>query len=156
MRRSFVVFLALGVALCVSAAGTGASQAGEPVALNVEYDVPVYGAKDAAVRVQRGVDLETKLRAKSSLRVAAGSARSRDLPFSAFAMRAAERGVGSHDTEVTVHVPSPTGAASSSLADFKADAAFLEQLGQAQDLQEQRFLGELGKVATQLGNRGGA
>ena len=156
MCRSFLLFVALGVAICVSAIGAGATQAGEPIALNVEYDVPVYGAKDAAVLVQRGVDLESKLRTKSSLRAAASSGHARGSPFSAFAMRAAEQGAGSHDTEVTVHVPSPTAAASTALSDLKADAAFLEQLARAQDLQEQRFLGEVEKVAGLLGNKGGA
>lgn len=154
MRRSFVLYVSLGVAACVSAAGAGAAQAGEPLALNVEYDVPVYGATDAAVRVQRGVDLEAKVRAKSSFRAVAGSDRSRHSPFSALAMRAAEPDVGSNDAEVTVHVPSPTAGANTALADFKADAAILLQLARAQDLQEQRFVGQLQTVENELKHGG--
>ena len=156
MCRVFVAFLAFCVASRVCAAGLGAAQAGEPIALNVEYDVPVYGAKDAAVHVQRGLDLEAKLRAKSSLRAAAGMGRARGLPFSALSMRAGEGDKGSHGTEVTVHIPSPTGAATTLLADVRADARMLEQLAQAQDLQEQRFLDEVGKATSQLLHNGDA
>ena len=146
MVRCWVSFIVLYVSSRACAAGLGATQAGEPMAVNVDYDVPVYGARDAAMRVQRGVDLEAKLRATSSLRAVSGLSRRSDLPFSAFSTRAGERDATSQGTVVTVHVPSPVGAAATLLADARADATVLEQLAKAQDLQEQRFLGEVRTV----------
>ena len=62
----------------------------------------------------------------------------------------------SQGTAVTVHVPSPSGTAAALLADARADAAFLEQLAKAQDLQEQRFLSDVGKATVQLHGVAGA
>ena len=62
----------------------------------------------------------------------------------------------SQDTEVTVHVPSPVGTATTLLATARADVALLEQLAQAQDLQEQHFLGEVEKVGSAFGSSNGA
>ena len=149
MHRNFVSIVAFCVAFRACAAGLGATQASEPMVLNVEYDVPVYVAKDAAAYVQRGLDLEAKLQAKSSLRAAVGLGRHQGLPFSALSMRTPEVDAEAHDTEVAVHVPSPTGSASSLLADARDGARMLEQLAQAQDMQEQRFLDEVGAFMSQ-------
>ena len=154
MGRGIVSFIALCAASRVCALAMDAAQAGEPMTLNVDYDVPVYGEKDVAMRVQRNLDLEAKLRAKSSLRATAGHIR--DLPFSAFAARNRGRGMASQDTEVTVHVPSPAGTATTLLATARADVALLEQLAQAQDLQEQHLLGEVEKLGSTFGSANGA
>ena len=152
----FVVSFAAFYVAFAGAAGLGATQAGEPMALNVDYDVPVYAAEDAAAYAQRGLDLEAKLQAKSSLRATVDLGRSPGVPFSALSMRAPEADVGAHDTEVTVHVPSPTGAASILLADARGAAKTLKQLAQAQDLQEQRFLDEVGTFMSHSRNSGDA
>ena len=145
------------VAVCLAygadAIGLGATQAGEPMAVNVDYDVPVYGAMDAAARAQRGLDLEAKLRAKSSLRSIASMDVSSSVPFSALAMRAAEEDMERRDAVVTVHVPSASGAGITALAEVKADASLLEHLAQAQDVQEQKFLDEVEKVTGHLRRR---
>ena len=107
MCRGYVSLILLCAASRIGAVGIGASQAGEPIAVNVEYDVPEFGSKDAAVRAQLGSDLEAKLTTKSSLR--AGAGHRSGSPFSAFALRASDGDVVSQGTAVTVHVPSPSG-----------------------------------------------
>ena len=156
MCRVFVACVAVCLVSGADAIGLGATQAGEPMAVNVDYDVPVYGAMDAAVRAQRGLDLEAKSRAKSSLRSIASLDGSSSVPFSALAMRGRGGDTDAHDAVVTVHVPSPTDAGTTALAEVRANARLLEHLAEAQDLQEQRFLDEIEKVTGQLGRRGGA
>ena len=156
MGRGCVSFILLCGAFRASAVGIGASQAGEPIAVNVEYDVPEFGAKDAAVRAQLGTDVDAKLRTKSSLRAGTGLGHRSISPFSAFAMSANDEAAASQGTVVTVHVPSPSGAAVTLLADARADATLLEQLAKAQDLQEQRFLSDVGKATVQLRGVAGA
>ena len=150
MGRCGASLVALCVAFRACASALGETQAGEPMSVNVDYTVPVFGAKDAAVLAQRGAVLDARLRAKSSLR----SSHLSDSPFAALSVDASAGGMGS--AVVTVHVPSPAGAAAALVADARADAALLGQLAKAQDSQEQRFLGEVRKVAAQLRHAGGA
>ena len=152
MGRRRASLVALCFAFCVCATALGETQAGEPIALNVDYTVPVYGAKDAAELAQRAVALEAGLRAKPSLR-------SSHLPGSAFAALSMDKhagGANSGDTVVTVHVPSPANAATALVADARGDATILEQLANAQDSQEQRFLSEIRKVTAQFRHADGA
>ena len=152
MCRRCASLVALCLAFCVCATALGETQAGEPIALNVDYTVPVYGAKDAAELAQRAVALEAGLRAKPSLR----ASNLPESPFAALSMDNDGGGMGSRDTVVTLHVPSPANGATKSVADAKADAALLGQLANAQDSQEQRFLGELRKLSAEFRHSGGA
>ena len=156
MGRGCVSFILLCVAFRAGAVAMGATQAGEPIAVNVEYDVPAFGAKDAAVRAQLGADFDAKLVTKSSLRAGAGLGHRSGSPFSALALSAKDGDVAAQGTVVTVHVPSPSATAATLLAHARADAAFLEQLAKAQDLQEQRFLSDVGKATIQLHGVAGA
>ena len=152
MGRRRASLVALCVAFCLCATAMGETQAGEPIALNVDYMVPAYGAKDAAMLAQRALALGAGLRAKPSLRASI-------LPeshFAALSMDKYDGGESSRDTVVTVHVPSPANAATRLVADAKADAAMLKRLANAQDSQEQRFLSEFQKVSAELRHVSGA
>ena len=149
-------FSALVAAVCFAfgarAIGLGESQAGEPMTVNVDYTVPAYGVRDVQSLAQRGASSTAQVHAMSlqSSRVPLG-----DAPFAALSEGGTGRGESSSDTIVTVHVPSPTDAASTLIATARADAAVLGQLAEAQDKQEQRFLSEVGRVSTQLRAQGG-
>ena len=136
----FSAFLAAScVAFGARAIGLGEAQAGEPMAVNVEYTVPVYGVRDVPSLEQRVAASGGKLHAKSPLSSRVPLA---EAPFAALSESRVGRAEGSPDTVVTVHVPSPTGAATTLVANARADAAVLGQLAEAQDKQEQRFLSE--------------
>ena len=152
MGRFSAFVAALCFAFCVDAVALGESQAGEPMAVNVEYTVPVYSVKDVQSLTQRGALSGAHLHAKSLL---SSSGLPQNAPFSALSEGRAGRGESSPDTIVTVHVPSPSSAATTLLANARADAAVLGQLAEAQDKQDQRFLSEVGWVSTQLRARGG-
>ena len=152
MGRCVASLVALSVAFRVCASALGEAQAGEPMAVNVDYTVPVYSAKDVAVLAQGGAASEAGLHAKSSLRAGYLS----DLPFAALSTDAGAGGAGSRKTVVTVHVPSPAGAAAALVADARAGAALLEQLAKAQDSQEQRFLDAAGGLTARVRHAGGA
>ena len=152
MSRLSAFLSALCFAFCANAIGLGESQAGEPMTVNVEYTVPVYGAKDVQSLAQRGAASSSKLHAKSMLSSKQSLA---EAPFAALSEGRGVRGKSSSDTIVTVHVPSPAGAATTLIENARADASVLGQLAEAQDKQEQRFLSEIGKVTAQLRTQGG-
>ena len=152
MARFSAFIAASCVAYGVRAIGLGEAQASEPMAVNVEYTVPVYGAKDVLSLAQRGAASGAKLQAKSLLSSRAPLA---EASFAALSDGRVGGGKGSADTIVTVHVPSPIGVASTLVANARADAAVLGQIAEAQDKQEQRFLSEFGKLTTQLRPQGG-
>ena len=152
MGRRCASLVAPCVVFCFCATALGETQAGEPLALNVDYMVPVYGARVAAMLARRAAAFESGLRAKPSLR-------SSRLPGSAFAALSMDKhagGANSGDTVVTVHVPSPANAATALVADARGDATILEQLANAQGSQEQRFLSEIRKVTAQFRHADGA
>ena len=104
MVRGSCVLLLLGALERSSA--QSAWQAGEPIAVNIDYDVPAVSAEAGAMLVQRNAQLEARL-----VQVAAAQRIATKEGFSASSVRSGQRLRGDsmpvEQAEVVVHVPSP-------------------------------------------------
>ena len=89
MSRVSAFLAALCFAFGARAIGLGESQAGEPMAVNVDYTVPAYGVRDVQSLAQRGASSTAQVHAKSlqSPRVLLG-----DAPFAALSESGTGRG----------------------------------------------------------------
>ena len=120
---SRVVLLACAVG---QSAGQSAWQAGEPVPVNIDYDVPALGAEDAAALVQENLQLEARLGHAVPVRRA-----KHKRGFSAAAVRSERSLVGDavppEDVDVVVHVPAPAYGPAQ-------EAAFLDEVGRQVEL----------------------
>ena len=132
--RALVCSLAVTVAYCQDVL-----QAGEPIAVNVEYDVPVHGPVDAAARSGPAVSLMHARQQRAALRGRAGRV------FSALAGSRSTFGANGDHTVVAVHVPPAIGDASA-LNSEESQARVLMQLAQEQELQEQQLLASLDRL----------
>jgi hypothetical protein len=146
--RAVLLLCAVGRSL-----GQSAWQAGEPVAVNIDYDVPVVGAEAGAALMQRNSQLEARLvQAAPAQRLASKGG------FSAASLRSGQRlrgdSVPVEQAEVVVHVPSPAyGPAqeASLLAEVERQLGLLSGLAAKQRMQEDRVLSGaagLAKVAS--------
>ena len=132
--RALVCSLAVTVAYCQDVL-----QAGEPIAVNVEYDVPVHGPVDAAARSGPAVSLMHARQQRAALRGRAGRV------FSALAGSRGTFGANGDHTVVAVHVPPAIGGASAFNSE-ESQAHVLMQLAQEHELQEQQLLASLDRL----------
>jgi hypothetical protein len=146
MVRGSCVLLLLGALERSSA--QSAWQAGEPIAVNIDYDVPAVSAEAGAMLVQRNAQLEARL-----VQVAAAQRFASKGGFSAASVRSGQRLRGDsmpvEQAEVVVHVPSPSygpARAKILLAGMERQLGVLSGLAAKQRAQEDRAL----NVATDL------
>ena len=132
--RAVVCSLALTVAYCQDVL-----QAGEPIAVNVEYDVPVHGPVDAAALSGPAISMMPARQQGAALRGRAGRA------FSALVGSRGTFGAHGGHTVVAVHVPPAIGDASA-LNSEESQAHVLMQLAKEQELQEQQLLASLDRL----------
>ena len=133
MARGFAFVVAC--ALCRGASGV-AQQAGDPVVLNIDYDVPSLGAEAVAAIVQHSAALEAKLTKQSE-----NSKAGHGSGFSALGL--SRDGVPPDDAEIVLHVAAPSVgvAQGASLASHAlSQLASLSGVAQRQQSQELRAL----------------
>ena len=112
MVRGLRVFFASCAIGCSVA--QAAWQAGEPITVNIDYDVPFAPPRAAAAPKLRGFDLKTEVAGRHS-----------KVGFSAAELRGDT--MRPDEAEVVVHVPSPAGAIEEQQVNFVAEAE--RQLG---------------------------
>ena len=143
MVRGYCAFLLLGA--LGRSSGQSAWQAGEPIAVNIDYDVPAVSAEAGAALMQKHKQLEAQLEAQRP-----ASKRG----FSAASMRSQQRLRGDsmpvEEAEVVVHVPSPVygfARAKVLLASMGQQFSVLSGLAAKQGAQENRALNVAEDVA---------
>ena len=128
---AFVVVCAFGLV-----AGGAAQQAGEPVALNIDYDVPSVSADAVAAILRHSAALEAEFATPF-----ANSNAARDAGFSALGLH--RDSVPRDDADIVLHVAAPSvGVAQGASLARRAlsELAMLSGLSQRQHLQELRAL----------------
>ncbi len=132
--------------------GQSAWQAGEPISVNIDYDVPAVGVEDGAALVQRNFGLEAKLTA-----AAPAQAMTHANGFSAAALHSGQRlrgdAVPPGEAEVVVHVPGPGfsfAEEAALLAEVNQQFGLLKGLVGQQRSQEARALSVAGGLAERV------
>ena len=133
------------------ALGQSAWQAGEPIEVNIDYDVPSIGVADGTALMHRSRASQAKLSAAAS-----ASMREPSNGYSAMGLFAGSRLLGDalpvDEAEVVVHVPAPdlsSAEEAALLANVQRQFGMLRRLREGQRSQEERALSFAGGLLEQ-------
>ena len=136
------------------ALGQSAWQAGEPIEVNIDYDVPSIGVADGTALMHRSRASQAKLSAAAS-----ASMREPSNGYSAMGLFAGSRLLGDalpvDEAEVVVHVPAPdlsSAEEAALLANVQRQFGMLRRLREGQRSQEERALSFAGGFAFKQGS----